>query len=159
MNALRPAAEGEGGFTFAGPYRLDDKPGRAEQWQETLERAGRLHPVSGELGSLLNIGVRQYCWLRPHEEMTPHEGKWPNGAFAFFYDDPQFNCVFRLSKVLPPSEDKIKRTTSPAISQEKSIVKFECSVKDQRRKSLPPVSPTPMNVAVAGSNEPLRRSN
>ena len=31
--------------------------------------------------------------------MTQHEGVWANGGFAFFYDDPSFDCVFKLSKV------------------------------------------------------------
>jgi hypothetical protein len=31
--------------------------------------------------------------------VTPHEGVWANGGFAFFYDDPSFDCVFKLSKV------------------------------------------------------------
>ena len=25
---------------------------------------------------------------------------WPNGGFAYFYDDPAFDCVFKLGKVL-----------------------------------------------------------
>ena len=36
--------------------------------------------------------------------MTPHEGVWSNGGFAFFYDDPTFDCVFKLSKATPLAE-------------------------------------------------------
>ena len=35
--------------------------------------------------------------------MTPHEGVWPSGALAFFYDDPQFDCIFSLARVLARS--------------------------------------------------------
>jgi len=106
-NALRPAIEGEGGFSFVGPYRLNDKPNsnRSEIWRETLERSGRLHPITEALPDLHRIGARRFCWLKPHEEVTPHEGTWPNGGFAFFYDDPNLACVFRVSRVLPRSEN------------------------------------------------------
>ena len=72
-------------------------------WRETLERSGRLHDISAALDRLKRIGVRRVCWLRPNEEVTPHEGVWANGGFAFFYDDPSFDCIFKLSKVMPPS--------------------------------------------------------
>ena len=39
MNALRDAAEGEGGFFFSGPIRLGVP--RAQVWRETLERSLR----------------------------------------------------------------------------------------------------------------------
>ena len=55
---------------------------------------------------LRTVGVRHFCWLRPNEEVTPHLGTWPNGAFAYFYDDPKFDCVFRLARVLPASITK-----------------------------------------------------
>ena len=101
MNALRDAAEGEGGFFFSGPIRLGVP--RAQVWRETLERSGRLHDISAALDRLKRIGVRRVCWLRPNEEVTPHEGVWANGGFAFFYDNPSFDCIFKLSKVMPPS--------------------------------------------------------
>lgn len=73
----------------------------SQVWRETLERSGRLHDISAALDQLKRIGVRRVCWLRPNEEVTPHEGVWANGGFAFFYDDPSFDCVFKLSKVIP----------------------------------------------------------
>lgn len=46
-----------------------------------------------------------YRWLsiftKPYLpcQVTTREGVWANGGFAFFYDDPSFDCVFKLSKV------------------------------------------------------------
>jgi len=115
VNALRVASEGDGGFSFHGPYRLEDKPGRAEIWQETLERGGRLHTLPSSLEHLAHIGVHRFSWLRPNEEVAPHaEGEWPNGGFAFFYDNPEFACVFRISRVLPRSLVNLARLKTAA---------------------------------------------
>lgn len=97
-NALRPSEDVEG-FNYAGPIALGDK---APVWRDTLKRQGRLHDLpkaSGCFATLRQIGVRRFCWLNPNEEVTPHNGSWPNGAFAFFYDDSSKDCVFKLSGV------------------------------------------------------------
>jgi hypothetical protein len=67
INALRDAADGEGGFFFSGPIRLGLPC--AQVWRETLERSGRLHDISAALDQLKRIGVRRVCWLRPNEEV------------------------------------------------------------------------------------------
>ena len=39
--------------------------------------------------------------MQPNEEVTPHNGTWPDGALAFFYDDgPRFSCVFKVVSLL-----------------------------------------------------------
>lgn len=97
-NALHPSEDDEG-FNYTGPIALGNK---APVWRDALKRQGRLHELpkaSGCFATLRQIGVRHFCWLNPNEEVTPHNGSWPNGAFVFFYDDSSKDCVFKLSGV------------------------------------------------------------
>ena len=66
-NALHEAAPGEGGYFFAGPYRLGS---HAHLWREHLEISGRLHELSPAHSKLKEIGARRFCWLKPNEEVA-----------------------------------------------------------------------------------------
>ena len=91
---------------FAGPVPLGKF---ASVMRDSLHRAGRLHAVT--VPALLEAGVRFFAWLHANEKLgLPCEGEWPDGAFAYFYEDEvdglsarRQDCLFYLTQG-PPAD-------------------------------------------------------
>jgi len=82
-------------LTFDEPQPLAAAPAIREK----LTREGRLHAVT--LSSLCEIGAKWFVWVKPSENLSVRfdgERSWPHGAFAYFYDDPSFDCIFAVSR-------------------------------------------------------------
>ena len=83
--------------------------------------------------------------------MTPHEGVWANGGFAFFYDDPSFDCVFKLSKVSAACGSWPPRSaTAPCPGVTGGLFRLVAapSSRDQRPSRAGPTSPVCEEAAV-----------
>jgi len=93
------------GFQFKGPLTL---PFGMAVVRQVLAMQHRLHDIT--LRQLLEIGVLQFCWLIPGEQVGPYDGTlWPRGAFAYFYAEEHAacDCIFALdhlvgSSAIPP---------------------------------------------------------
>ena len=108
-----------GGLHFEGPYMFGKSCAR--QWEESLSREQRLHDVT--YAHLRSIGASSFCWLNPNEVKGEMERKevfaeitWPHGAFAYFYPEQRFSCLFR---VVPQAKTKLVY-----VRPEKPRVKF-----------------------------------
>jgi len=88
---LCPIAPGADHLEFAGPYRLTDA---LEQWFKEARKSG----AKPTLQALTDLGVKTFCWLAPCDVPDAQEwrGMWPHGAFVYFFDDPEKNCMFKV---------------------------------------------------------------
>ncbi|CAF3660839.1 unnamed protein product [Rotaria sp. Silwood1] len=142
------------GLTFAGPFKW------RSAYTAHLAKQGRFQDVT--LSSLLELGIKYYCFINPNEKLETsikHHLHWTpakNGAFVYLYDSPSkshpFDRYFTIADT--PVTDQISTRVMPF-----SLVRKSPSLKSSSSLSQNSVTEKQSTASVSSSNDDRDRFN